>query len=191
MPTDIDQMLQRSQASDPQVIEALVHTYYAYIYRLALAILGNPDEAEDATQQTLIAAVLNFDRYRPGSNLRAWLYTIAVNTCRGHLRKRKTLQTLMTSLQAIRSLASSPPTPEESILQSEADSQLWCAVNALNERHRLPIVLRYVHGLSIREIAQVLDVKEGTVHSRLHYACRKLEKHLGRSDFEKSCEVCR
>lgn len=183
---NVEQLLQRSQSDDPHVIEALVQQYHPFIYRLALSILDDPDEAEDATQEAFIAATMNLDRYRGESSLKTWLYAIALNTCRGHLRKRKARQTMRKTWRAVQSLVSRPPTPEESALQSEADTRLWAAVDNLGEKHRLPIVLRYVHSLSVPEIAQIMGLNEGTVHSRLHYARRKLQGQLSHSNILQS-----
>ena len=175
---NLEQLLQRSQVSDPLVVEALVRQYHPLVYRLALSILDDPDEAQDAAQEVFIAAILNLNRYRGESSLKTWLYAIALNTCRGYLRKRKARQALTRTWQSLQSLRARPPTPEESALRSEADAQLWAAVDALDEKHRLPIILRYAHSLSVPEIARILGVNEGTLHSRLHYARRKIEEQL-------------
>lgn len=175
---NLEQLLQRSQADDPVVIEALVSQYHPLIYRLALSILDDPDEAEDAAQEAFIAATMNLERYRGESSLKTWLYAIALNTCRGHLRKRKARQTMRKTWNAVQTLVSRPPTPEESALRNEADTRLWEAVDELGEKHRLPVILRYVHSLSVPEIAQILGINEGTAHSRLHYARRKLQGRL-------------
>ena len=65
-----------------------------------------------------------------------------------------------------------------------ASSALWSAVNALDEKHRLPVLLRYANGYAVREIAAMLRIPEGTVHSRLHHACRKLAAALGSAETE-------
>lgn len=187
---DVDRLLQHIPASDPQVSEALVEAHYAYIYRLSLSILGDPDEAEDAAQETFIHAILKLDRYQAGTYLKSWLSTIAVNTCRDMLRRRKARQALEGVLQALRLQTSHIPTPEETAVQNEGHAQLWQAVQALDEKHRLPVLLRYVHGLPVHEIAEVLSLSEGTVHSRLHYAVRKLQERLGSRDILKNAGEC-
>ena len=134
MSLNLEQLLQRSQSDDPAVIEALVYQYHPFIYRLALSILDDPDEAEDATQDAFISATTNLGRYRGESSLKTWLYAIALNTCRGHLRKRKARQTMRKTWHTIQSLVSRPPTPEESTMQTEADVQLWTAVDTLGDK---------------------------------------------------------
>jgi RNA polymerase sigma-70 factor (ECF subfamily) len=75
-------------------IDCLVQEYYPYIRRLALSILNDPHEAEDATQETFIAAHHSLAEYRGHSQVKTWLTAIAVNACRSRLRKRKVRQTL-------------------------------------------------------------------------------------------------
>jgi RNA polymerase sigma factor (sigma-70 family) len=89
------------------------------------------------------------------------------------MRKRKARQTLYNTLQNLH-LLQRQPLPEDTYLQTESHDQLWSAVSQLDEKHRLPVILRYAHGLPAAEIAQILDLSEGTVHSRLHYARKKL-----------------
>ena len=69
-------------------------------------------------------------------------------------------------------------------VRHEANYTLWNAVNGLDDKHRLPIILRYANDLTIREIADILRIPEGTVHSRLHNGCKKLAASLAHLDVE-------
>jgi len=160
-------------------IESLMQIYYGYIRRLALSILNDEAEADDAAQETFIAASRYLDSFRRQASPRTWLTSIAVNQCRGRLRKRKVRQGLLNTLASLHLMRPPAGGPESLTVQSEADRRIWRAVDALDEKHRLPILLRYVHELSTAEIAAVLDLNEGTVHSRLHYARKKLKLDLG------------
>jgi RNA polymerase sigma-70 factor (ECF subfamily) len=178
-----DHKVQPAQVGDSYQIETLVMEHYAYVRRLALSILDNGSqdvsaEADDAAQETFVAACQALPGYRSEASMKTWLTTIAVNTCRGRLRKRKVQQALHTTLEAIHSLIARPATPEEIAIQNEADRQLWKAVDNLEDKHRLPVILRYVHDLTVPEIAEILRMREGTVHSRLHYARQKLHQQL-------------
>ena len=138
----IDDLLRCHPGDDPAVIEAIVTEYRAPVYRLACALLDDPAEADDATQETFIAAALHIERYQPGTNFRAWLLTITANACKGRLRKRKVRQGLQNTLIALHLLRSRPASPEQSAIQNEASRLLWQAVDALDEKHRLPLILR-------------------------------------------------
>lgn len=170
-----DKLLESSSFDHSLLAESLLDHYFATIHRLALSILQDEDEADDVAQDTFITALRRIDRYEAGTNMRAWLSTIAVNLCRDRLRRQKARlkwRDLWAKNQAHHSNRSRDP--ESRHIRSEANTALWRSVYALDEKHRLPIVLRYVNGFSVREVADILQVAEGTIHSRLHYASKKL-----------------
>ena len=162
-----------------QDIEALVVVHYPYIRRLATSILDDPHEADDAAQDTFIAACRALDTYRGEANLKTWLTAIALNICRARLRKRKMRLVLQSTLEALHLASASHSTPEKVALEHETDGQIWQAVDDLDEKLRLVVILRYVHELPIPEIAKILDTRVGTVYSRLHSARNKLQTRLG------------
>ena len=161
-----------------QDIESLVAAYHAYIRRLSASILDDDAEADDAAQETFLAACRAEAGFRGQADLKTWLTAIAVNICRGRLRKRRVRERLQSTLQALHLSRGNDPTPEKAALQQEADWRIWKAVRALDEKHRLVVILRYVNELSAGEIAQALGASEGTVYSRLHYARQKLRRLL-------------
>mgnify|MGYP002401647631 CR=1 FL=1 len=160
-------------------IDRLVREYYPYIRRLALSILDDLHEADDVAQETFVAAHRSMTGFRNEANPKTWLTAIAINACRGRLRKRKVRQTLSTTLEALHLLKNPSPSPEQAAIQSEVDQSIWQAVDALDEKHRLPVILRYVHELNVAEIAETLHLSQGTIHSRLYYARQKLQAQLG------------
>ena len=169
-------------AGNEDAIEMLVRQYEADIFRLALSILGDQAEANEITQETFISALRAFrsyQDYQDRKSLKAWLYTIALNHSRSRLRRRKILERLQTTLTAIfRIEAKKQASPEEAVIQTEQEAVLWNALNNLDERHRVTVILRYFHELSVAEISEVLSVNEGTIHSRLHAAREKLRNAL-------------
>ena len=92
--TEPSQLLSDCIAGDEQSIETLVRQYETDVFRLALSIVGETGEANEVTQETFIAALKSLRTYREKSSFKAWLFTIAVNTSRSHLRKRKALERL-------------------------------------------------------------------------------------------------
>ncbi len=152
--------------------------YYAEMLRLADSILADPAEAEDAAQESMISAALALDRFLGQASPKTWLYSIVVNTCLDHLRRRKRRQALAGALQAIHSIFSRSPGLEEAVVQADEQARLWSAVSRLDDRQRVPILLYYVHDLPVSEIAAILEVSEGTVHSRLFYARKRLLHEL-------------
>lgn len=169
--------LNQCKQGDSTAIERLVQTHQDDLYRLALAILNDPDEASEAVQDTFLAALRALENFRGEATLKTWLFSIAVNLCRTRLARRRTrarLQTLFdTFIQQ-----STAPLPEEKLIQAEQKTSLWQQINRLNEKHRLPLILRYYHNLPITEISVILRLPVGTVHSRLNTARERLRAAL-------------
>jgi RNA polymerase sigma-70 factor, ECF subfamily len=165
-------------------IDELVRRYYPDVVRLSLAILGGDEfsctEAEDAAQETFIAAARALDDFREQSSVKTWLFSIAINICRTRLRRRKVLQLLHNTLGGLLVMNNPGDSPQLALEKAERDAGLWAEVNALDEKHRLVILLRYVHELPAPEIAQALGISEGTVHSRLYHARHILAGRLKR-----------
>jgi len=183
MPTSIESTYTHESNEAERNFERLVREHYAYIHRLALTILddGSPDsaaDADDAAQETFITAYRSLAGFRGQASLKTWLTAIGVNTCRARLRKRKLRQALQSTLWGLHR-SQRMASPEEAAAQSETYRLLWQAVDGLDEKHRLPVILRYVHELTVPEIAESLGMNEGTVHSRLHYARKTLLDRLG------------
>lgn len=174
----IDDSPSQDTTGQPISIEHLVHEHYTYIHRLALTILDDPHEADDAAQEAFIAASRSLSTFRGEANPRTWLTAIAVNGCRGRLRKRRARQNLQHTLQALHLAQRSPISVEEAAIQQDSARSLRQAVTELDDKHRLPILLRYVHQLSVPEIARLLATNPGTVYSRLHYARHMLIARL-------------
>jgi RNA polymerase sigma-70 factor (ECF subfamily) len=166
-------------AGNEAAIEMLVRQYETSVFRLALSIVGDPAEAHEVTQETFLSALRSLPGYEEKRSFKAWLYTIALNHSRSHLRKRRILDRLRTTLATVFQIENQKQvSPEESVIQNEKEAHLWSSLNQLDERQRTVVVLRYFHELSIAEIAEILSVKEGTIHSRLHSAREKLRNAL-------------
>jgi RNA polymerase sigma-70 factor (ECF subfamily) len=166
-------------SGDEFAIEQLIQQYQPGIFNLALSILNDPFEATEAAQDTFIAALVGLKSYKDKASFKSWLNKIALNICRSRLRKRKTLDRLELSLKTIFHLQSqTAPTPEDAVIHNEKRAILREALARLGEKHRLPIVLRYFHDMPVSEIAEILEINEGTVHSRLHIARERLRREL-------------
>ena len=175
---NLDQMIRAGLSDTERFAEVLVSQHYSYIHWLALSILGDPADAEDVCQETFIDALRYIDRYSPGTNFKAWLSKIAVHKCR-QVQRRWRIQSTYNALFRTREAGIAKiSTPFESTLEKEKNKQVWTAIDGLGEKHRMPVILYYVYEFKIREIADILDIPEGTVSSRLHTAVKKLETSL-------------
>ena len=166
-------------AGNQAAIEMLVRQYETGVFKLALSIVGNEADASEITQETFIAALKSLKTYQEKKTFKAWLYTIALNLSRSHLRKRKIIERLQTTLGSIfRVETQKQSLPEDDVIRNEKEAILWNELNKLDERHRVVVVLRYFHELPISEISEILSVNEGTIHSRLFTARERLRDAL-------------
>ena len=167
---------------DETAIAQLVQEHQLGVFRLALSVLNDPSEANEAAQDAFIVALRALKSYKENSSFKAWLYTITLNISRSRLRKRKTQEKLKRTLTSIFHIRSqSTPSLEEAVIHNEEDATLWKALGTLGEKHRIPLVLRYYHDLTIAEIAELMNIKEGTVHSRLSIGRERLRVMLNNS----------
>ena len=166
-------------AGNDEAITLLVRQHETGVFRLALSIIGDQAEANEITQETFIAALRALPSYQEKQSFKAWLYKIALNHSRSHLRKRKVLERLRTTLTSIFQVETQrQPLPEDSAIQNEKEAAVWKSLNQLDERYRMVVILRYFHELSIAEISEILSVNEGIIHSRLYSAREKLRNAL-------------
>lgn len=178
-PTESSWLISECIAGNEEAITTLVRQYETGVFRLALSICNDVSEAYEITQETFIAVLRSLQRYQEKKSFKAWLYTITINTARSHLRKRRLAEQLRTTLTTVFQVeVQKTSTPEEAVIQNEKEAVLWKALNSLDERHRIVTVLRYFHELSTTEIAEILSIHEGTVHSRLHTARERLKNAL-------------
>lgn len=172
-------LLQRSLDGDSDAIQVLVQSHQVAVYRLALSILDDTAEAEEATQEAFISALNALGSYRGDAQFKSWLFSITINVCRRRFKQRKARELLFGTLSSLfRLKGEGPAHPEETIIRREAKTALWRAVEALGEKHRLPLILYYQHEMSVAEIAEVLDLRLGTVLSRLYTARERLRVAL-------------
>ena len=174
----MDRLIGDHGVNDPAVMEAMLVEYSAPVYRLALSILRDPVDSQDAAQDTFMQAAAALHRYQVGTNFKAWLFKIAVNNCRMILRKRGVRMALQHAWELLINLTPRQPGIEAQVVQDETRAELWSIVESLDEKHRLVVVLRLAHDMSISEISQVLGVHEKTVYTRLYNAFARLRAQI-------------
>jgi RNA polymerase sigma-70 factor (ECF subfamily) len=170
----MDRLLGDHGVNDTSVVEAMVVEYRAPVYRLALSILRDPADAQDVTQDTFIQAAAGLPRYQVWTNFKAWLLKIAINNCYMVGRKQAARRALQQAWESMINLGSTQLSTEAQVVQDETRAELWTLVDNLKEKHRLVVVLRLAHNLTIHEISQVLGVNEKTVYTRLYDAFAQL-----------------
>lgn len=157
------------------------------LYGAALRMTRNPADAEDLVQETMLRAYRGFDRFEPGTNLKAWLFRILTNAYINVYRKRrrepqKVSQDEIEDFDLYQELKNHDSrigeTPETIVLDALVDSDILEAIDDLPEQFRLAVVLSDIEGFSYAEMAEIMDVPMGTVMSRLHRGRKALQKRL-------------
>jgi RNA polymerase sigma-70 factor, ECF subfamily len=163
-------------------------SYIDSLYRTALRMTGNPADAEDLVQETYLRAFRSIDQFKPGTNLRAWLFKIQTNSFINEYRKR-VRRPRNTSLDDVEEyylynhlvesgVQPSPSVTEDEILAQIDDAEVFQALDELQDNYRQVVLLADVEGFAYREIAEILDIPVGTVMSRLHRARKRLKEQL-------------
>ena len=161
----------------------MVRMYYPRIRRAALLLSnGNPWDADDLAQETVLQAANGWSRFKGDSEAGTWLYAILVRQHRRRLRtKGRAWRRWLTWFEKTPA-NSTPAAPDQRLLGEERRDNVWAAVAALSEAHRETVVLRYAEGLTYEEIAQATSCPIGTVKSRLHQALGALQKMLAKCE---------
>ncbi len=180
------------QIGDKAEFARVVDTYYEMIYRLAIRMLNNPQDAEDVLQETFIKAYRNFKNFDGRSSVSTWLYRIATNEALMFLRRHRPDTTSIDDTRENDEGLERPTyivdwccLPEEELMSAEAQAHLDEAVESLPPNLRVVFILRDIHGLSTRETADVLNLSEMAVKTRLSRARFKLRELLSKYFGEK------
>jgi RNA polymerase sigma-70 factor, ECF subfamily len=177
--------LEALKAGDRAEFARMVETYYGVIYRLAFRMLNNPQDAEDILQETFIKAYRYIDGFDGRAKVSTWLYRIATNEALMFLRRR---QPHLVSIEEPfeNDEGDGEPLhivdwcciPEDELMSTEGRAHLDEAVNKLPYTLRIVFVLREIEGLSTKETAEVLELSETAVKTRLSRARLRLREEL-------------
>jgi RNA polymerase sigma-70 factor (ECF subfamily) len=177
--------LKALQAGDRSEFARFVDAFSPQVYRLALKILGNPQDAEDVLQNTFMKVLQAIGGFEGRASLSTWLYRIAVNEALMLLRRHKPVVQLAMEYEEDNADLQLPTQftdwcclPEEELLSTESKAFLDQAVQRLPEKLRVVFILRDMEGLSIRETGQALGLSDTAVKTRLLRARLNLREQL-------------
>ncbi len=178
--------LEALKAGDKAEFARFVETHSPAIYRLALRMLNNPQDAEDILQETFIKAYQNLPRFDGRSKLSTWLYRIATNEALMLIRRRKPEALSVEApagngedpAQEALEIVDWSHMPEEALLSDEVRRYLEQAIDRLPPTLKTVFLLREIEGLSTRETAEVLGLSEAAVKTRLSRARLALRERL-------------
>ncbi len=176
-----DVYVHKTVEGDVEAFNELVNRHQSKIYGLAFRMLGNAEDAKDATQETFLEAYKSIKSFRFQSQFGTWLYRVGLNTCNQFIRKSKSRNRMIeayTEESAARGLTVEHNVPERKALKTEQSQVVQAAIDRLPPKQREVVTLFYMQHLKYKEIAEILDCSIGTVASRLNKATQNLKTKL-------------
>ncbi len=168
---DLDGIIVCCLQGDQSCYAALYDQFATGIYRLCYSLLLNREDAEDVMQESFVYAFKNLHRFDgQRSSFKTWLYTIAISRCRNVYRRARPVLIDLTQLLQIALPASKSDMPEAAFARQSAQKAVEQALMTLTPRLREAVVLRYGHGMTYREIADVMGCPQKTAESRVRLA---------------------
>ena len=161
---DDHNMAQKAARGDVEAFARLVRAHSGLVFRLATRMLG-ADDAQDASQEVWIRVWRNIGKFRGESAFSTWLYKVTMNTCLSARRKEQTREAREFGGDEFPYMPAAPnieEDPETATLAGERREELFRALERVRVEHRAALVLRHMEGLSYAEVAQILDVPDGT-----------------------------
>ena len=172
------ELIQLAHSGDPTAIQTLIERNQAIVYRLACSLLDDPMEAAEATRETFVAALNGLEDYNGKIAFPTWLYYLTVSQCRQHLRRKRLVERLPRRVQALFKHSQRPDRLVESETPADREHMAALFVSRLEDRLRLPLILRYDHDLTVNETAAMLGQKLRAVQSLLVEARARLRAAL-------------
>ena len=172
------ELVRRVRKGDEAAFRRVVDIHGPRMYLLAVSMLGNREDAQDAVQETFVGAFRGLRGFQGRSTVKTWLTRILMNNV-ADLRRRRHLRKTLPFDEAAEQLGASPARRVTETGRADMRMDIAAVVGRLPEEHRTVIVLREMQGMTYEEIAAALGVPRGTVESRLFRARQKLKEFLG------------
>ncbi|MEZ4614146.1 MAG: sigma-70 family RNA polymerase sigma factor [Caldilineaceae bacterium] len=166
--------IREAQAGNKQSFSRLVEAYQRPVFNLTYRMLGTPEEAEDAAQESFLRAYARLKQYDSSHKFSTWLFSIANHHCIDRLRKRRKTFISIDDNPVLQNLRNEGPEPEENALGLEQAEELQSLLTQLEPEYRTPLILRYWEEYSYEEIAETMDLTVSAVKSRLFRARKQM-----------------
>src|SRR6202789_2910712 len=179
-------LVRDAQAGNQAAFAQLVHTYDSAVLRLALRLTGSESDAQDIHQEAFLRVYKKLDGFRFECSFSTWIYRIVTNVCLDHLRRnrvRKRNDAIeVHDDDVLNQLSDARPgnNPEQQLLGRELSAQILRALKRLTPRERMIFDLKHFHGLTLRNVSEILNTSESTVKVTFFRATRKLRFHISR-----------
>lgn len=171
-----ENIIREIKKGNRDAFRSLYDEYASYAIRTAKAITRNDEHAKDAVQEAFIRVYRNISSYDTALSFNAWFYRILVNECNRLLNKEKKNSPINTALDEHYT--------QQMEHSKENVADLYEIIQNMSDLYRIPILLKYIKGFSEREIAQILELNQNTVKSRLFNGRNLLKKQLHLTEME-------
>ncbi len=177
-------IIRNAQNGDIEAFEEIVDLYQKLIYNIAFKMLGNSDDAMEASQEVFLRIYRAIKKFKFDSKFSTWIYRITTNLCLDIIRKNKVnIVSIDKNVQTddgeiIREISDNTLSVENTVLRSEKVEIVRKAILQLQPEYRMVVVLRDIQGLSYSEISLSLELPEGTVKSRINRGRNELKNIL-------------
>jgi RNA polymerase sigma-70 factor, ECF subfamily len=177
-----EEIVTRVRAGETDLFELLMRRHNQRLYRACIAILRDDSQAEEVVQDAYVRAYQHLDQFEGRARFSTWLTRIAVHEALGRLRSSRRLEELDAMPEVTKDViaVSVRPDPEEQLAGRELSALLESSVQRLPEPYRIVFMLREVEEATTQEVAEILDISEENVKTRLHRARAYLRKYLFR-----------
>lgn len=175
-PLSDEALVRRARDGEEAALSALVKRHQDAVYRVALAIAGDGDLAQDISQDAFLKAFRGLGNFRGDASFRTWLLTITANAARGVLRRQGRRRE--TDIETAPPVASGLKGPDQLAELSAESARAREALGRLPEKQRLSVQLRVDEGLSFREIAEVIGSTEGAARVNYFHGIRRLREWM-------------
>ena len=169
-----------AESEDSECFEKHFSPHVPMLYKSAIRMCGNPNDAQDLVQETLYSALKNFHQLKDPSKSRSWMFSILRNVFLKDISKTKKRAEI--EFDSVCDNLSDRQHPEGDFLRAEVRNNIQVVLNTLDERLRVVLVKFYFDGLSYNEISELLNIPIGTVMSRIARAKVYLKRELLRSE---------
>ncbi len=176
---DVDELtIEAFEIEDKEdLIDEIMNKYGQEVLQLVYSYVNNKEIAEDVTQDIFVKCYKSLYTYKGKSNVKTWLWRIAINQCKDYLKSWYNKKVIVTE-DDFTYMESQKESVEQTVIQNAEDRELASAVMSLPIKYREVIYLFYYEELSIKEVATVIEVKENTIKTRLKKAKELLKKGL-------------
>lgn len=189
MVTD-EALVERTVRGDTRAYDELVTRWQRVIYNLVYRMLGKEHEAEEVCQDAFTAAYLNLKNFRREAKFSSWLYRIAINLSTSHLRKRRRApwesldemheKGALADFESVQWNLGAHPSIEDHAIEHDRARRVRSSLERIPHDHRVILILKEYHGLTFKEISEVLNIPISTVKTRMYAGLNEMKKHLTR-----------